>query len=257
VLLREAATVMLVRDDPALQVFMLRRNLESVWVAGAFVFPGGAVDPDDRSDVLAARCLDRTDASASRLLGLSDGGLGYWVAAVRETLEEAGVLLARSRSTGHLVDPTLVAPMRDALNSGKRSFTDLVVTHDLVLDTGALHPLSHWITPEGSPRRYDTRFFIAAAPEGHAYTPDESETVASRWARPADALDAADRGEIDLIFPTRKNLEVLADFTSAGGLLRAVSEAEASDRPPMRVSEHGGGTRVMLPGDVDDTEGAA
>jgi 8-oxo-dGTP pyrophosphatase MutT (NUDIX family) len=90
VTVREAATVMLVRDDPDLQVFMLRRNLESTWVAGAYVFPGGAVDPEDRDPALAARCPGLDDPRASALLGLPAGGLGYWVAAVRETLEEAG-----------------------------------------------------------------------------------------------------------------------------------------------------------------------
>jgi 8-oxo-dGTP pyrophosphatase MutT (NUDIX family) len=220
--LREAATVMLVRDDPGLQVFMLRRNLESVWVAGAYVFPGGAVDPDDRGEVLAARCLDLTDASASALLELPSGGLGYWVAAVRETFEEAGVLLARSRSTGRAVDPRVLAPLRDALNSGERTFTDIVVAEDLVLDTGALVAFSHWITPVGSPRRYDTRFFVTAAPEGHAYTPDQTETVASRWVRPADALAAADRGEMELILPTRRSLEALDNFATAEELLEAV-----------------------------------
>jgi 8-oxo-dGTP pyrophosphatase MutT (NUDIX family) len=252
VMLREAATVMLVRDDPDLEVFMLRRNLESTWVAGAYVFPGGAVDPEDRSPALAARCGDRDDAGASALLGIAHGGLGYWVAAVRETFEEAGVLLARSAASGAPIDPdsdrwTL---RRDELNAGTTTFLALVEAEDLVLDVGALHAFSHWITPEGAPRRYDTRFFLAAAPAGHAYLHDDTETVASRWVRPADALVAADDGEIELIFPTRKSLEALSRFDRAADLLAAVAAATdvaPGASPP--VVRDSGGTRLALPGD--------
>jgi len=241
---REAATVMLVRDDPDLQVFMLRRNLESTWVAGAYVFPGGAVDPEDRSPTLLARCPDRDDAGASELLGLGSGGLGYWVAAVRETFEEAGVLLARTAATGAPVDPAAPhwAELRDALNAGTTSFETLVEGEDLLLDVGALHAFSHWITPDGAPRRYDTRFFVAAAPDGHAYRHDATETVASRWVRPAEALVAADEGEIELIFPTRKSLESLSRFERAADLLDAVEGTSGFVRDS-------GGTRVSLPGD--------
>ena len=253
VTLREAATVMLVRDDPDLHVFMLRRNLQADWVGGAYVFPGGAVDADDRGAVLAQRCPTRTDAAASALLGLSGGGIGFWVAAVRETFEEAGVLLARSEITNALVDPSepKLATARDELNAGTLAFGDLVVDRGLVLDDGALHVFSHWITPVGMPRRYYTWFFVAEAPEGHAYAHDDGETVASIWIRPLDALDASDRGELELIFPTRKSLEALSRFETAAQLLDVV--ARATDVPPATqpriVEESSGGSRLLLPGD--------
>ena len=258
-MLREAATVMLVRDDPDLQVFMLRRNLASEWVGGAYVFPGGAVDPEDREPAVLARCTDRDDADASAQLGLSAGGLGYWVAAVRETFEEAGVLLARAAGTGALVDPAepRLARLRDELNAGTTSFEEIVESEDLLLDVRALHAFSHWITPEGAPRRYDTRFFLAAAPDGHAYLHDETETVASRWVRPADALVASERGELELIFPTRKSLEVLSRFSTAADLLATVADATdvpAATRPPV-VDDHGG-IRLLLPDD-DAPDGRA
>jgi 8-oxo-dGTP pyrophosphatase MutT (NUDIX family) len=251
---REAATVMLVRDDPDLQVFMLRRNLDADWVGGAYVFPGGAVDDGDRAPAVLARCSDRSDAEASTRLGVATGGLGYWVAGVRETFEEAGVLLARSAATGAPVDPSsaVLETRRDELNHGALTFAALLEAEDLVLDIGAMHYFSHWITPEGNHRRYDTRFFVAAAPDGHAYLHDDAETVASIWIRPADALAAGDRGELDLIFPTRKSLESLSRFTHAQDLLDAVT---ASDPP--RVVREFGGTRVALPGDPDDTVGVA
>lgn len=257
---REAATVMLVRDDPDLQVFMLRRNLNADWVGGAYVFPGGAVDPGDRDAAIARRCPDRDDAGASAHLGLSRGGLGFWVAGVRETFEEAGVLLARTAATGALVDPAdpRLGTERAALNAGSLTFGDFVESEDLALDVGAMEVFSHWITPEGMHRRYDTWFFVAAAPEGHAYLHDDGETVASIWTRPVDALAASDRGELELIFPTRKNLEALARFRSAADLLDAVRRA--TDVPPAtqpRIVHDAGGTRIALPGDPDDAVGAA
>jgi 8-oxo-dGTP pyrophosphatase MutT (NUDIX family) len=251
---REAATVMLVRDDPDLEVFMLRRNLNADWVGGAYVFPGGAVDEGDRAPAVLARCRDRSDADACTRLGVATAGLGFWVAAVRETFEEAGVLLARSAATDAPVDPSsaVLETRRDELNHGRLSFEAILEGEDLVVDVGALHYFSHWITPEGNHRRYDTRFFVAAAPDGHAYLHDDAETVASVWIRPEDALAAADRGELDLIFPTRKSLEALGRFEHAHELLAAVADAE-----PPRVVREFGGTRIALPGDPDDTVGAA
>jgi 8-oxo-dGTP pyrophosphatase MutT (NUDIX family) len=251
---REAATVMLVRDDPDLEVFMLRRNLNADWVGGAYVFPGGAVDEGDRAPAVLARCRDRSDADACTRLGVATAGLGFWVAAVRETFEEAGVLLARTAATGAPVDPSsaILETLRDDLNQGRLTFEAFLEAEDLVVDVGALHYFSHWITPEGNHRRYDTRFFVAAAPDGHAYLHDDAETVASVWIRPEDALAAADRGELDLIFPTRKSLQAQCRFEHAHELLAAVAGAE-----PPRVVREFGGTRVALPGDPDDTVGVA
>ncbi len=219
---RDAATVMLVRDDPDLRVFMLRRNFDSVWIAGASVFPGGAIDDDDRDPAWEARTRGVDDPAASSALGLDRGGLAFFVGAIRETFEEAGVLLAHAADGvaadgrhAHLVDA------RDALNAGVTDFAEFVAAHDLVLATDELHVFSHWVTPPGSPRRYDTWFFVAAAPPG-TYEHDNLELIDSAWVRPADALAAADRGEVDLIFPTRKSLESLAEFTSASDLLATV-----------------------------------
>ena len=224
VTIRDAATVMLVRDAPDLHVFMARRNAASIWIAGASVFPGGAIDPDDRHPGWEARCEGWDDRQASAALGVTSGGLGYWVGAIRETFEEAGVLLARDRA-GTPVDAsaTVFVEARNALNAGELDFATFVATHGLRLGADQLHPFSHWLTPEGSPRRYDTRFFLGAAPPG-AYEHDNAELVASTWLRPIDALDAADRGEIDLIFPTRKSLEVLAGYDRAEDVLAATRE---------------------------------
>jgi 8-oxo-dGTP pyrophosphatase MutT (NUDIX family) len=242
---------MLVRDadGSTLEVFMLRRTLAAEFMGGAHVFPGGAVDAGDRAPELVARCHGRDDSAASTQLGLHAGGIGFWVAAIREAFEEAGVLLARSAATGQPVDlgePGVAARLETArreVGRGERPFLEVVAGEDLLLDTGSLHLFSHWITPPGAPRRYDTWFFVAAAPEGHAYLHDDSETVASVWIRPADALAAAERGELEIIFPTMRNLEQLARFASAGELLEAVTASEP------RVVADAGGARILLPGD--------
>ncbi|MGZ8734409.1 MAG: NUDIX hydrolase [Acidimicrobiia bacterium] len=246
---RDAATVMLVRNAPDLQVFMLRRNLRSEWVAGAYVFPGGAVDPEDRSDESYARCPGRNDAAASALLGIDSGGLGFWVAAIRESFEEAGVLLARPQGDAAL-DLSDLESERAAVNRGDRRFLDVLTAQDLVLDVDRLHLFSHWITPAGMPRRYDTWFFVAEAPEGHAYLHDDGETVASTWISPADALERADAGELELIFPTRRSLEALTRFETASEVVAVVGDA--SDLPPAtqpRIVADGNGARLLLPGD--------
>lgn len=247
---------MLVRDAPDLHVFMLRRNLDADWVGGAYVFPGGAVDGADRSSAATARCPGRTDEEASALLDVAEGGLGFWVAGIRESFEEAGVLLARARATGELVDlgeperATRLEATRAALNRREGAFVDVLVEEDLVLDVESLHVFSHWITPAGMPRRYDTWFFVAEAPEGHAYLHDDGETVASEWVRPADALARADRGELEVIFPTRKNLQALTRFATATELVahaRDASNVPSATQP--RIVADGNGARILLPGD--------
>jgi 8-oxo-dGTP pyrophosphatase MutT (NUDIX family) len=248
---REAATVMLVRDAPDLQVFMLRRNLNSDFVGGAYVFPGGAVDEADRAPELLDRCHGRDDASASRLLGLPSGGLGFWIAAIRESFEEAGVLLARSGGSGDLVDleagPVDVA--RRAVIAGERAFLEVVRGEDLLLDVGALHVFAHWITPAGAPRRYDTRFFVAEAPRGHTYLHDDGETVASEWVRPQDALDREARGELTLILPTLRSLAAIARFDRTSELIDTVRATQSEPQNPPRLVADYNGTRVWLPGD--------
>jgi 8-oxo-dGTP pyrophosphatase MutT (NUDIX family) len=247
---------MLVRDAPAFEVFMLRRNVRSVFVGGAHVFPGGAVDPDDRDDAIFDLAAGIDDATASRALGVSDGALGFWVAAIRESFEEAGVLIARDATTDTemLVDVSQLDVDRRALTAGERRFVDIVRDRDLVLDAGALHPFAHWITPPGAPRRYDTWFFVAPAPEGHAYEHDDDETVASVWIRPADALEQARRREIELIYPTFRSLQSLARFETAADLLRTVRNVWHDDARPMQVENPGQGWVLRLPGDADGSD---
>ncbi len=265
--IRDAATVMLVRDDAdgGLEVFMLRRNLNSDFVGGAYVFPGGAVDPADAGPEVDALCDGRDDAACSALLDIAagTGGLAYWVAAVRECFEEAGVLLAHTPG-GEVVsfaEPEVAErfeALRRAVYKGETRLVEICADEDLVLSTGSIHYFSHWITPEGPPRRYDTRFFVAAAPPQQIPLEDGAETVANLWVRPLEALAAHRRAELDLIFPTIRNLEAIGRFDTAADLLAHASAIESVPAiMPRIVKDEGGGMRILIPGDAGYEEAAA
>src|SRR5665213_500233 len=232
--LRDAATVMLIRDAvdeegrPAVEVCMLRRNLASEFVAGAYVFPGGSVDPEDRGDAADELCRGLSDADASELLGVDSGGLAFWVAALRECFEEAGVLLALPRDAVDGIDllDTSDPEVRDrfeahrlAINEGRTGLLDVCRTEGLVLAADTVHYVSHWITPELAPKRFDTRFFVTAAPSGQVAHHDEGETIATIWVRPADALTRFEDGEIELLPPTIDNLQKLAAHSSTAAVM--------------------------------------
>ena len=180
-----------------------------------------------------------------------------WVAAIREAFEEAGVLFAR-HADGRPLDPTdavwaRLTEHRDARNAGRVGFLEILEAEDLVLTLDALAVTSHWITPPGQARRYDTWFFVAAAPEGHTYEHDDGENTESVWVRPVDAIAAHDRGEIDLILPTRRSLELLDRFASARNALDAIVAARrAPDGRAALWRESGGGERVALAGEAVD-----
>ena len=252
---RDAATVMLVRDgSEGMEVFMLRRNLSSVFVAGAYVFPGGAVDEADSHTDLGPICAGRTDAEASELLGIPEGGLAFWVAAVRECFEEAGVLLAYDApgSVLSLARPEVearYAAHRQDIDTGARSLVEVCMEERLHLAVDRIHYFSHWITPLGAPRRYDTRFFVTAAPEEQVPLHDNRETIAGLWVRPADALDRYEEGELDLIFPTIRNLEAIGRFDRSEDLLAAAAAIESVPAILPRVVSDGHGMRIVLPGD--------
>ena len=227
--LRDAATVMLVRDAvdgsgrPAVEVCMLKRNLASEFVAGAYVFPGGSVDPEDRVEAAGELCRGLDDAAASALLGVDSGGLAFWVAALRECFEEAGVLLAQPRDAAEGMavldtsDPAVRARFeahRLEINEGRAGLLAVCREEGLVLVADTVHYVSHWITPELAPKRFDTRFFVTAAPPGQVAHHDEGETIATIWVRPSDALARFEAGEIELLPPTIDNLEKLGVHSS-------------------------------------------
>jgi 8-oxo-dGTP pyrophosphatase MutT (NUDIX family) len=248
--------VVLVRDRPALQVLLLRRTPHAVFSPGASVFPGGAVDAADRSAGAAARMLGPDDAAVSAVMSLPRGGAGVVMAAVRECFEEAGLLIARDRSTGARVDVTdherrrELARQRHEMNAGHCTWHDVLDAQDAVVDARDLHLFAHWRTPIGAPRRYDTWFFVTAAPDGDDGVHDDNELVASEWASPGDLLARFRDGDVDLIFPTMRTLTVLSAFTRTDDALRALDGVARDERGRPSVVHDGGGERVALATDA-------
>src|SRR5690349_13926889 len=224
--IRDAATVLLVSDRPDLHVLMLERTSRAVFGPGATVFPGGAVDAADREARSHSLVFDLDDRVASREQGLPLGGLDFRVAALRECFEESGILLAHGAASGRAVlhDASLVAA-REQCNDGTLSFVELLERRSLVLAARDLRLFSHWLTPIGAPRRYNTWFFVAPAPAGEDGVHDDRELVASEWVRPADALARFAAGAIDLIFPTEMSLRALAGYEHAADVFADLDAA--------------------------------
>ncbi len=248
--IRPAATVMLLADRPDLHVLMLRRRAGSAFVGGMSVFPGGGVDEEDGG-------ASGAEASLANLrLGVREGGLAYWMAAIRETFEEAGLLLARS-ADGVLVDLSegeraqRFASHRVEVDAGRRRLGAVLEEEALLPATDSLFYVARWITPPGLTRRYDTRFFAAAAPPGQQALPDQREAVHSEWVRPADALARFESGELALLPPTQGMLRVLAGFEDSPQALEAARrQQEGPDLQVRMQNERSPGWQVLLPGDA-------
>ena len=254
---RDAATVILVSDRPDLHVLMMERTRRAVFGPGATVFPGGAVDAADGDARAHARVVGSDEYEASAAHGLAQGGLAFRMAAARECFEEAGILLAREETSGHVIEHDAdLADARDALNAGALTFVDLLESRGLVLHANDLRLFSHWLTPIGAPRRYNTWFFVAPAPDGADGTHDNNELVASGWIRPADALAQHRAGVIDLIFPTEMSLRVLANYECARDVFADVDAVLRDERGGLCVVGEGNGERVALAGDADRAVGS-
>lgn len=234
----DAATVLLLRDgEGGLQVAMLERHLRSDFAGGAWVFPGGRVDAVD--GVVPADLWSGADPAAmASAMGADDErhALAFLVATVRETFEEAGVLLA------HRADGTAVGPedlRSEAFVAARRRLNDRDDAFDwyrwladegLVLDLGALALWSWWVTPDGLHKRFDTRFFVALTPPEQVVAHDAYEATDSVWTTPARALAAEERGDVTIIYPTRKTLEQLAQFATAHAAWHAAVEGRTDTR---------------------------
>lgn len=255
-----AATVTLVRDSShGLEVLMLQRNFQSGFMPGMHVFPGGALDESDYLEETCALCCGLDDPTASGILNLERGGLAYWIAAIRESFEEAGILLAcdaRGDMVG-LSEPADIERFRahrHALNTGEQEFGALMARENLRLAADQLIYFSHWITPVGAPRRYDTRFFIARAPDAQDALHDNLETIDHLWARAPVALEAHAKREFNMRTPTLKTLELFARYTSADELIEAMRALHEVPALLPRIAKDG---RRLLPGDPGYDEAAS
>ncbi len=251
----DAATVIVVRDgDDGLEVLVQERHVETDFVGGALVFPGGRVEDADR-DLDPTLWVGGDPADVGDRLGADErGGLGLLVAAARESFEEAGVLFAVDADgtpvDGALLDEPDVADARAALaaRDDRGDLAALLRDRGLRLTLDAYLPFAWWVTPDGMHRRYDTRFFVAAVPPGQEDTAssDQVETTSARWLTPEACLDGHESGRFTVIFPTRKVLAELAAHDDVAGLLAAV-EGRRPDRIQPTIVQVDGEVLVQHP----------
>ncbi len=237
---------MLVDDRPDLQVLMLERHADVVFGGGMWVFPGGRVDDTDDPQDFQRFAIHRDDAEASALMNLPRGGLSYYIAAIREAFEEAGILLAVDQQTGATVDLSdgRFDQHRDDVNDSNRAFIEIMEEENLLLDVGQMHYIARWITPEGPPRRYDTRFFITRIPDNQVPRQDDGELVRARWLRPDDILRMSDTEEIVMMTPTIRMVRQLAKFSSTDDVIASAEQNLPDERA--RVNEN---REILLPGE--------
>jgi 8-oxo-dGTP pyrophosphatase MutT (NUDIX family) len=228
-MLRPASTVCLLRDRPGgFEVLMVRRASASKFVGGAYVFPGGALDEEDGGD-LAHRAVS----------GVDDPEMLPWVAAaVREAAEESGVLLLSS-------DPI----DQDFVGLHGTDLYQAVIDAGITFDGGRLAYLSNWVTPEGEPRRFDTRFFLAEVPGDTEARPDEYEVTDAVWTLPRQALEQAKHRAWFMLPPTILTLRTLDRFDKASEAVEfAGTQPEIPRIEPKLVVAEDGAVRVLMPG---------
>ncbi len=252
--LRSAATLLLVDNMPDLNVFMMKRNANTAFAGGMWVFPGGAVDDADDGSDYQDICIGRSADEANTQLELPSRGLAYFVAAAREAFEEAGILFAVDQDSGQpleLIEADVRARFdeyRDKVNSGEADFVDVIRRENLLLDVGQFHYVARWITPVGPPRRFDTRFFVATMPASQEPIHDDSELVHSEWLSPSAVQEKAARQEMGMLPPTLRMIERLAEFTSAPDVVAAAKADLPVERVPMGGKQSGGGMAKAEPG---------
>jgi 8-oxo-dGTP pyrophosphatase MutT (NUDIX family) len=224
-----AASLIVVRDGRKLpEVLLLKRSHTARFMPNLHVFPGGRVDEEDQSERMRRLCAPSDDAWASEKLGLSSGGLGYFVAAIRETFEESGLLFAYESADRmvdlHGYDESDVRQWRMQLATQHEGLSAACEVRQWRLAVDCLRYYSHWITPTAISRRFDTRFFIARAPEQQTACLASEEMSDLLWCAPRDALNRANEGQLSLALPTLTMLTELAAFPDAATLFASLEQ---------------------------------
>jgi len=235
-----------------IEVFTVRRVIQSDFMPDVYVFPGGSVAADDSAAEQAEMvCMPVAPVGADPE-GRTVLGSGVRAAAIRELFEEAGVLLAYR--TGQMLaisdeDSPRFAAYRQAFNERNGSLVAMAHAENLQLATDLLGYFAHWITPEGMPKRFDTHFFITTAPAEQVAAHDRLETSEGLWISPADALARSELGDFPLVLATIYQLRDLARFQSVAEALAATTTQHVDTHTPLLVQEDGK-TRVYLPDDA-------
>src|SRR6185295_17229424 len=230
---RPASTILLLRDSAGareIEVFMMVRHYEIDFNSGALVFPGGSVDKGDKEIIAAPELYSGGE-------GLDETTLSFRIAAIRETFEESGILLARPKGSKALVD---------AKRASKISFLKVLADNGMVLALDELVPYAHWITPEGMPKRFDTWFFLAAAPPEQVGAHDGKESTDSIWVSPREALEGGESGRFKLPFPTTRNLIKLGKQQSVKAALDDSRGKSVVTVTPV-MTKNNGGRQLRIP----------
>jgi 8-oxo-dGTP pyrophosphatase MutT (NUDIX family) len=249
---RHAATVVLLRDGAnggagggagGIEAYLLRRVGTMAFAGGMYVFPGGSVDPRDGDAEIAWAGPPAAEWTAP-LSATEPLARGLVAAAVRETFEESGVLLASPVPD----DRELLGREQAALLDRSASMAEVLARNGLVLRADLLRPWAHWVTPEIEPKRFDTRFFVAALPEGQEPVHFRGESDASEWVAPNDAVARHARGELLMLPPT---VFTLAEIGAYGSVAEVLAAAQARDvkRVLPRIVVDGDDVLLLLPGD--------
>lgn len=256
---KDAATVLLLREtvgaQPGIEVLMVKRHIKSEFAGDAYVFPGGGVEDTDYEKSTEGICSGLTLEQARAIIKDTphpDRALGFFVAAIRETFEEAGILLAYQGANELLsFDKEKAARFishRAEMQENHLSFAEMVCNEGLMLAVDQLSYFAHWITPEFSPIRFDTHFFLAPAPLAQEAIHDAVETTAHIWISPHEAIEKSTQGQFSMLPPTVANLRVLAEFSSVDEAISRTRNKEVPTILPKAVFEDGK-MRVLMPGD--------
>jgi hypothetical protein len=237
---RPASTLVLLRDArDGVEVVVMQRSLQSSFMGGAIVFPGGRLEAHDARAEWPEALVTRDDGP-----WWDDEGFAARVAGCREALEEVSIAPVTGGPLAHAEAETL----RKAAAEPWPAWRDQLATLGRRLDLASLVPLARWVTPEAESRRFDARFFIARAPEGQEGVMDEREAIRTFWARPATLLDDWEHGRVSLFPPTHRTLEQLAAFDSVDAALASARGAALHEICPRFVLDEGVPT-LALPGD--------
>ncbi len=260
----DAATVIVLREDAAgFEVFLVQRHQNSGFMANVYVYPGGKLDPSDCSERAADRVRGMSAEDACARLKITQPsflGLGLFLAGVRETFEESGILLASRSGSQEWIDLTSDAQVaerfekyRRDLISSKISLSEVAEREDLVISLENIGYFAHWITPYIENRRFDTRFFVTILPPNQRPLHDAVETTDSIWIRPEDALKRYFSNNLLLSPPTIRTLEQLSEFSSAAAV---IENAKVRNPPAILpfIGQIDGVTQMLMPGDVEYPE---
>jgi 8-oxo-dGTP pyrophosphatase MutT (NUDIX family) len=223
--IQPAATVIIAREaGSGFEIFMLKRTSNAAFAGGMYVFPGGRVDSDDHLHKYDAFRKGPSPDQLPQQQALGNEWRGYWIAGIRESFEEAGLLLAYTEDGSLLAYDARSRPRFEAyrrpLHAGELSLLQICEREGLKLAVDHIHFVNRFVTPLGRPRRFDTRFFLAEAPPGQTGVHDEKETVDSIWISPAEALARNDADTFGLMRVTRMQLGMLAEHPTHADLLR-------------------------------------